>query len=195
MKAAPATVVFGLSRANLRALDDEMHRSSRRLRDLVLKRIRAGEHPSPADVATALREPLPDARRRARVRPTPEEYAQYVRAANRRQWAATHLSPQRWADATAAAQAAIDQDTRELLEYVARHYVLGRSRPPGPKTSSRTLREQGQIAVAYAHALAQAKARHPKNPVGPVKQAVAAQFDMSVRTLETILKNVRANIS
>jgi hypothetical protein len=179
--------------ARLPALADHLARRHGRVRDIVIRAIRAGRDPAPEDVAAALREPPPDPRATYRIALSDHE-ARRLEHASAGEWRAWRdaIDPERRQAAIDAAREAIEADTRVLLDYVARTYVLGRARRPGPKRARRTLPED--LAIAAAYFAAREKNRRRRTDAA-IKRQVAARFGISSRTLEAIIRNIRAKIN
>lgn len=199
MSKSKVTLVIGLSR--LPELSEQLQRDRGDIRSLVLQRIRAGKHPSPKDLAAALRQTPPDPAEHYVVSWTPEELAVIERATagappaeGLNAWAAKRITEERKREALERRRRVIADDEALLKGYVAATYVLGRPRTPGRTTPARSHRDKMRIAAAFFAALDRARQKHPKNPSWPVKQRVASRFKISTRTLETIIKGVRAEI-
>ena len=85
------------------------------------------------------------------------------------------------------------QELAELLQYVARAYVLGVPRRKGRKKHPRTLMKDTEIARDYyiaaeaAHEAHEADSRRPRS-LDRVKKNIARQHKISVRTLERIVR-------
>lgn len=176
-----------------------------RFRELVLPQIRAGRDPSPEDIAGALREAAPDVDAIARVTLSPEEHANLVDdpPADMPEWMRAHISEDRWAAARALARQAITTDTATLCDYVARTYVLGRPRKPGPKprTDTHTLTDDNRIALEYfgevrrLQAAREADSRRSRAVKTQAKKRVAKRHGISTSTLERLVRDLSVRIS
>ncbi len=198
-----------ITREHFRRWTREMLHESGALRVLVADAIRQGEDPSSADVAAALREPLPRADDGAlhKIDWTAEELGVQKTAmlggaqpvGGLRAWQQQQITPERRRKLIASKQARIDADTSVIMAYVATTYVLGTPRRTGPKAAARSLRKELTIARAYHVALQRAKLAHEHDSRQPrqdvlVKRRVAERFGIGIRTLEGILRTVRAKV-
>lgn len=191
-KPRPVTLRMGPPRANIVRLGDEADRRAGRLRDLVLRQLATGKDPAAADIAAALVEPAPRAEESYTVALTDEDRQALQAAApgdvpNLPTWLDARITPERRQAAIAARQVEIDANTRVLCEYVARAYILGHPRRTGRKAPSRTLKEDTTIAAAYYRA----RDAEPRIAAAVTKARIAAEYDISPRTLERILRDVR----
>lgn len=177
-------------------------RKQGRLRELVLALLRAGQDPSPTDLAVALRETPPTATAVCRVPLTADEQTILVDhpPADLQAWLQARLTEDRKREALDQAREVIAKDTALLCDYVARVYVLGRPRKTGRKGAPRSLADDQRIAAAYFWALERAKKAHDADSrrlVRPkdVKVRIAKQHRIAVRTLERIIRGMRARFS
>lgn len=188
MSKTKITLSIPLTRGRIAQMADEADRRAGRLRALVLRQIRAERDPAPADVAAALREPAPTAKDGY---PVPRRVN--VTDIAFKPVAALSTPDQRPA-AIAQRQAAIDADTRELHDYIARTFLEGRPRRRGRKTRSRTTRQELAIAAAYfgARAAADSAKTVTRRPTDEeIKGTIAEQHGISVRTLERIIGEIK----
>ena len=154
-------------------------------RRLVLPLIRAGQDPSPADIAAALRETPPDPSSIAAVPWTDAERAAILRGVDYTTIRAS-VAPGRREAAREQAAAQIAADTATLHEYVIATYIERvHRRREGRKAGSRSLAEEFRIAAAY---FAARRAQPDRGDL--VKQDVARQNGLSVRALERLIRNI-----
>jgi hypothetical protein len=205
----PIALQFGISdldrgdRSYFRRLSDDMLRKQGKFRQLVLQHLAAGKDPTRADLAAALRETPPDAKKIATVTPTPEERAELLATepadyAARHAWIRTHITPERWEEAIEQKRQAIAADTARLCEHVARFYVEGKPRKVGRKIPP--VEKEFKIAHDYYLALRQAKAGRDgidgtRAVHARAKRQTAQLHKVSERKVERIIGAIKSSDS